>query len=112
MGRAILAVVAAAIACAAGGCGTVGNLSGDRTVYGGVSRDIKEGAQRWADWNTPSGRCILPACDFLSAAYLFSIDAPLSAVGDTLTLPWTVGTGLPDNDRGATGVRSDPMLKL
>lgn len=51
------------------GCGTMSNMStGDRGVYGGVRQDFQ---------NISSGK---------GAAW---IDVPFSAVGDTVTLPFT-----------------------
>ena len=58
------------------GCGTVDNMMGihgEPRVYGGVRRDFQEVAAR------------NPAA---------VLDVPLSAVGDTVTLPLTVGKAL------------------
>jgi len=72
------------------GCGTVKNLQGDGTPYGGVGTDARAAAVAWQDWSQPSGACIPPAFDLMRAGYLTAVDLPLSAVGDTLTLPFTI----------------------
>ena len=69
------------VACALTGCGTVANLhsSGDREMYGGVRQavgDIRRGpdvtvAAPWVAWP------------------MMVANVPLSAVGDTVTLPVT-----------------------
>lgn len=59
-------VILTAVLC---GCGTMNNMtSGDREVYGGVRQDFQ---------NISSGK---------TGAL---IDVPFSAVGDTVTLPFT-----------------------
>ena len=85
----ILAVLAALTFLAAG-CGTAHNLDGECVPYGGVSRAAKEGSEHWALWCSPSGHCIPPALDLVQAGYSFAVDLPLSAVADTVTLPWTI----------------------
>jgi len=90
-----LAICAAALAVLASGCGTVHNLSeGQGTPYGGVREDAEKGAERWRDWCHPSGHCVPPAVDLMFAAYQLAVDLPLSTIGDTLTLPWTIETEL------------------
>jgi uncharacterized protein YceK len=94
MRRAIEAVLAVS-AFWLSGCGTVQNLQlakeeGGRAVYGGVKRSLHN-AQEIDNWNftmrylkkdTP--------IDSLAVAYWRVVDTPLSAVGDTLTLPFTL----------------------
>ncbi|HEY3740522.1 MAG TPA: YceK/YidQ family lipoprotein [Bryobacteraceae bacterium] len=73
-----------------GGCGTVMNLEDPpksyfrrypgtdaNKVYGGVRIDAEQGCNKF---------------DFapFDAMYLLAIDLPLSAVADTITLPWTI----------------------
>jgi uncharacterized protein YceK len=66
----------------AAGCGTTGNLFSDRPAYfGGVA----------GDWDSFDQYAKEPAAhsffsDFFWGTYL-ALDVPLSAVGDTLTLP-------------------------
>jgi uncharacterized protein YceK len=91
----------AGLICALGGCGTLVNLSneGDPApemkklpmgVYGGVRTDAQLGKSylkesfsgRYPGWASIYG--------FSVGSYLLSVDLPLSAVGDTLTLPWSV----------------------
>lgn len=79
------AIAFGVLACALAGCGTVANLyslSGNREVYGGVQHaadDVREMARR--DDGVPCPWLVWP---------LLAADLSLSAVGDTLTLPFTV----------------------
>src|SRR3954466_9883518 len=82
--------VAALAVSALSGCGTVCNLQEGGTPYGGVSQTAKAGADAWDYWRHPQGACIPPSFDLARAIYLFALDLPLSAVGDTLTLPVTI----------------------
>lgn len=69
------------VACALTGCGTVGNLRQPREaqVYGGVGIAIE-------DFRTArEGETVLPWLVWP----LRVLDVPLSAIGDTLTLPVT-----------------------
>jgi uncharacterized protein YceK len=87
---AIEATLGVLLVCALMGCGTVTNLnSGQSVAYGGIAHDLhvcrniqegKIGVEGWA----PGEGVLLVACYAIHLA-----DAPLSAVGDTLTLPWT-----------------------
>src|SRR5262249_44683538 len=91
MGKA--AVWACLTAALLSGCGTMGNLwsccsgSGGERVYGGVYKDVKLVAEG-------VGRGIHPDEEGpwfpLAAACLMTFDLPLSAIGDTLTLPLTI----------------------
>jgi uncharacterized protein YceK len=80
------------------GCGTVANLSiGARQgwknalVYGGVRRDIQS-ADDWIDHNWTWGENLNVQQDVgtVVGVGLVGIDVPLSAIGDTLTLPITI----------------------
>jgi uncharacterized protein YceK len=77
------------------GCGTAANLSGgiqgwrDAQIYGGVLRDVKSAedfvSSNWtkeSDWQQDVGTIV--------GVGLIGIDVPLSAIGDTLTLPFTI----------------------
>jgi uncharacterized protein YceK len=97
-GRGVGLAGVAAVALLGGGCGTLVNVTtfappeiggGRRAVYGGVVWDL-EGEYR--AWTTPQPRYWLGVHPPMILAYL--IDTPLSAVGDTLTLPITVGEAL------------------
>jgi uncharacterized protein YceK len=102
--------LAAVLAVALGGCGTMNNLrppeKGDReepapagpSVYGGVGLDARVGA-KWLAAAFAAER--LPQVSFLESAvdstckvgigtYVLAVDLPLSAVADTLTLPVTI----------------------
>jgi uncharacterized protein YceK len=94
-GRGLGLAGVAAVALLGGGCGTLVNVTGfappeigggQRLVYGGVVWDL-EGEHRALTTPYPQYRLgvRLPMIFF----YLF--DLPLSAVGDTLTLPITLG---------------------
>ena len=98
-----MAVLATVGLCALAGCGTVDNLSDHCTPYGGVRQDAKDGAEAWRECCLPPGHCVPPALDLMRVTYLFAFDLPLSAVGDTLTLPITV----PATTNREEGVRAD-----
>lgn len=94
------------------GCGTVANLSiGARQgwknayVYGGVRRDIKSEAD-WIDHSWTSGKNLDVIQDIGSVVgvVLVGIDIPLSAIGDTLTLPVTVPVALWNNSVNGASV--------
>jgi uncharacterized protein YceK len=83
----------AAVVLSLGGCGTVGNLwcpchGGDRAVYGGVAICVRRAENEAGQ----AARLDSPWCFGHAAASVFDavIDLPLSAVGDTLTLPLTI----------------------
>jgi uncharacterized protein YceK len=76
-----------------GGCGTMGNLwsccsgSGGERIYGGVCKDVQLVAEGVAQGFHPDeDGPWFP----LAAACLMTLDLPLSAIGDTLTLPLTI----------------------
>ena len=104
--RAAALWIAALLLC---GCGTVANLStGARQgwqyvyVYGGVRRDIRS-ADQWIDHSWTSGKDLDVMSDIgtVVGVGLVGIDVPLSAIGDTLTLPITIPLALmnsPDNN--------------
>lgn len=87
------------------GCGTVANLSiGARQgwknayIYGGVRRDIKSESD-WIDHSWTSGKNLDVIQDIGSVVgvALVGIDIPLSAIGDTLTLPITIPVAIWSN---------------
>ena len=87
-----------AVALLGGGCGTLVNTTnfapteiggGQRQIYGGVAWDL-EGEYRAL--TTPYPHYFLGIHLPMILAYL--IDTPLSAIGDTVTLPITIGEAL------------------
>jgi uncharacterized protein YceK len=97
-----------------GGCGTVMNLSPEpatlwlsesptQRVYGGVRYDavMGGGALLLGLFGAPG---LLPL-----GAYVLAVDMPLSFVGDTLTLPWTVSAAF-DRSRGDPHGYGRPQL--
>jgi uncharacterized protein YceK len=107
--RAAALWIAALFLC---GCGTVANLSiGARQgwqnalVYGGVRRDVQSAGQ-WIDHNWTWGENLDVQQDVgtVVGVGLVGIDLPLSALGDTLTLPLTIPATLWGRSRTATTV--------
>ena len=97
-GRGLGLAGVAAVALLGGGCGTLVNVTnfapaevggGQRTIYGGLVWDL-EGEYRAL--TTPYPRYPLGIHLPMILAYL--IDTPLSAIGDTFTLPITVAETL------------------
>jgi uncharacterized protein YceK len=103
--RATFVILALATALGLAGCGTLCNLpkeSGvtvwDETphdrIYGGVLRDVASGTRCLHE--TVAADCKDGRLDNLVAgSYWLLVDLPLSAVGDTLTLPLTIPASLP-----------------
>ena len=94
------------------GCGTVANLSlGARQgwknayVYGGVRRDIKSESD-WIDhsWTWGKNLDVIQDIGSVVGVALVGIDIPLSAIGDTLTLPITVPVALWSNSGNGASV--------
>ena len=97
-GRGLGLAGVAAVALLGGGCGTLVNVTnfappelggGQRLVYGGVVWDL-EGEYRALTTPYPQYRLGVR----LPMIFFYLLDLPLSAVGDTLTLPITVGEAL------------------
>jgi uncharacterized protein YceK len=96
MYRTQTAWLAAALVCALGGCGTIGNLADpSRTKpFGGVIRDCE--ASGWL-MNEVSEAPKKPAAETAGlalAAPLVTVDLPLSLVADTVTLPIAIPVAL------------------
>jgi uncharacterized protein YceK len=99
VGRAVLAV---GIAVWLSGCGTAANtlwllpMEGGMSAYGGVKADVemvRGGVARAVDADSLDS--------FADAAYytvVGAVDLPLSAVGDTLTLPVVLAAALKEAD--------------
>lgn len=80
------------------GCGTMFNLGDEGKPYGGVRTDAMlvsqapKAFEREPEIPGPCGPTKLPRRYWLWFGGLALIDLPLSFVGDTLTLPWTLPT--------------------
>jgi uncharacterized protein YceK len=94
-------VVAALALCVLSGCGTLVNLAAAKEerascgeppqVYGGVCMSAAVGAGIIAEApNDPKGGPVVGVLDCVFGACYLLIDLPLSAAGDTLTLPYTL----------------------
>ena len=109
--RAAALLIAVLFLC---GCGTIANLqTGARQgwkhayIYGGVRRDV-ESAGGWINHNWTWGKNldILQDAGTVVGVVLVGIDLPLSAAGDTLTLPVTVPIAIWSNSRNGANVGS------
>jgi uncharacterized protein YceK len=98
MSRALLAAALLSAAPVLSGCGTFANVSiGARQgwqnalIYGGVRRDIQT-TSNWIDhsWTWGPNLDIQQDVGTVVGVALVGIDMPLSAIGDTLTLPITI----------------------
>jgi uncharacterized protein YceK len=92
------------------GCGTIANLeTGPRQgwnnvlIYGGVRRDVQS-AGKWIDhsWTWGDNLDVIQDLGTVVGVGLVGIDVPLSAIGDTLTLPVTVPLALWNNSVNRT----------
>jgi uncharacterized protein YceK len=92
--------LAAATALAISGCGTLSNIKDEEgmSYYGGVSTDLEKAAD--TD-KRPANTAVYAVLQIAALA-----DIPLSAVGDTLTLPWVYAT-----KAGWTGGVDSPPVK-
>jgi uncharacterized protein YceK len=83
------------------GCGTAYNLcghggrfgDGDKKVYGGVIKSFNE-AKYSVSGNPFHYLHGVSLAVFVPHAQSLFVDLPLSAIGDTLTLPWTISASL------------------
>jgi uncharacterized protein YceK len=93
------ASLALAAALALGGCGTAANVfqlkpeEGGGSIYGGVRADLAS-VRGYAEdlQDAPDVRDQIDGAS--EALFVAAVDLPLSAVADTLTLPWTWAAGL------------------
>jgi uncharacterized protein YceK len=96
MCRSVASCLAAVLACALGGCGTIGNLADFKstTPFGGVSRDLH--ATGWLLEETPEAVKKSPAetAGIAVATPIVALDLPLSLAADTITLPVTLPVAL------------------
>jgi uncharacterized protein YceK len=97
MRRLVVAATIAAITLS--GCGTVSNFAHNKKhpspqPFGGVASDLQDCRESWHD-STPRVHGWFPGIVIAFATYHgalccgYLIDATLSTVGDTITLPWT-----------------------
>ena len=77
-------------ALAAGGCGTIGNLTDRGKIYGGVRLDAKQVCQTGEELVHPPKVLSYTAKKDVVIVIFSSLDVPLSAALDTLTLPLTI----------------------
>jgi uncharacterized protein YceK len=74
---------------ASSGCGTVLNLTGHEQIYGGTSLDAASVMHAWKDLFNPEDQHELSTRRDEGAVLACCCDLPLSAMGDTFTLPVT-----------------------
>ncbi len=81
------------------GCGTLGNTIGLRynqsehlRVYGGVQLDLEYAKESLAE--AQEAKTADKRTDACASLFLRVADMPLSALGDTLTLPFTIPEGI------------------
>jgi uncharacterized protein YceK len=113
MRRRVVTSLAAVMLGALGGCGTSLNLDGDSRVYGGITQDFQVVRERLAQASNPSWPGTpgsSPAWN-LTVSALALADVPLSLVGDTFTLPFTIPTALEDKDTSAAPTQGDSAGK-
>src|SRR4051794_8874672 len=95
------AVLALAAICSVSGCGSMLNtlyfapMEGGGRMYGGVSLDAEQGSKYIrntfsSDQAPDNGSDKSKPVMLALGVYFLAIDLPLSAVADTLTLPWTI----------------------
>ena len=96
MDRTKTAWLAAALVCALGGCGTIGNLADpSRTKpFGGVMRDGEASSWLMNEFSEASKKPVVEKAGLVVAAPIVTIDLPLSLVADTVTLPLTIPVAL------------------
>ncbi len=98
------------------GCGTVSNLStGARqgwryaSIYGGVRRDIQS-ERDWIahSWTSGKDLDVIQDIGTVVGAVIVGVDVPISAIGDTLTLPLTVPVAIWSNAVNRANVSRNP----
>jgi uncharacterized protein YceK len=97
------AVPVALAAVLVSGCGTVSNVfsstvlsecpgPGQFEPYGGVKEDLdRVRTLKAPDWSAHDRRELAAALNALGTVLFVALDLPLSAIGDTLTLPLALG---------------------
>jgi uncharacterized protein YceK len=103
------ACLAAIVLGALSGCGTSLNLDGDSRVYGGVAQDLQTVGERMVQASNPSW----PGTPGSSTGWNVTVgalalaDVPLSLIGDTLTLPFTIPTALEEKHDQSTAAQEN-----
>src|SRR5579884_2387867 len=96
MCRSMASCLAAVLACALGGCGTIGNLADFKSTapFGGVSRDLQ--ATGWLLEEAPEAakKSAAATAGIAVATPIVALDLPLSLAADTITLPVTLPVAL------------------
>jgi uncharacterized protein YceK len=104
MGEIRASTLASVVLAFLSGCGTMTNITGlsmgghYMEPYGGVRLSVDYGADNWQHVVHPTpdaGR----VSSLVGTAYDFGIDLPVSAIGDTLTLPFTLRAALKGESR-------------
>jgi uncharacterized protein YceK len=104
--------MALVVAITLSGCGTLQNLNNvehpsaldhlDRAAYGGVQRDIEVTRQVFRGQALPPDyNSVQQALTCCFAGVYLVVDLPLSAIGDTLTLPVTMSQNSSQNGQTA-----------
>jgi uncharacterized protein YceK len=96
MYRTQTAWLAAALVCALGGCGTIGNLTDPSKTkpFGGVLRDSEASGWLMNQFSDAPKKPAAETAGLVLAVPIISIDLPLSLVADTVTLPITIPVSL------------------
>ena len=96
MYRTQMAWLAAALVCALGGCGTIGNLADPSRTrpFGGVIRDSAASGWLMNEFSEAPSKPAAENAGLALAVPFVTIDLPLSLVADTVTLPITIPVAL------------------
>jgi uncharacterized protein YceK len=83
------------------GCGTLDNVlphgQQNMQVYGGVRQDLKTAAE--SSKTAVRAKSLPEFADAAGTGTLSILDTPLSAVGDTVTLPWTASKAIKSSSK-------------
>jgi uncharacterized protein YceK len=103
--------MAAALVCALGGCGTIGNLSDPNHTkpFGGVIRDANASGWLLSEASEASKKPAAEKAGLVLAAPIVTVDLPLSLVADTVTLPITIPVALMRQGQPQPPPNSDPI---
>jgi uncharacterized protein YceK len=102
--------------CLAAGCGTVKNLEGTdayiptRRVYGGVRYDAQVAITMLGDTSGGHGGLTGRLIQLTLSPYVLLVDLPLSAIGDTLTLPLVYPKLEEQGKAGSVAAQEQPSL--
>jgi uncharacterized protein YceK len=92
MYRRRMAWLVAALVCALGGCGTIGNLSDPNQTkpFGGVIRDANASSWLMSEASEALKKPAAEKAGLVLAVPILTMDLPLSLAADTVTLPITL----------------------